>query len=242
MADNGMKLFNFFLVFLIACTVPLWYGVQSFWEAGILTKLLCIFGVTGFYCVPLLLYLGRFAFIILKYRVFNLLPDPSQVLKEHVFSGFVSPTDLDHFLHMNNARYLRELDFARTAYYGDSGLILYLQSSGVRLIMSACVVRYRKSLQPFQRFRVTTKITYWDDDSFYFQHSFLSRFKTHPDFVYATILTKMHCSNQTPSEILCGMLSLDDPPEKPQLSKELELFINYNKVSSQRLRNETKNE
>ena len=45
-----------------------------------------------------------------------------EVLKEHVTNCVVMPSDLDFNLHMNNSKYLRELDFGRFGLYVDKGL------------------------------------------------------------------------------------------------------------------------
>ena len=41
---------------------------------------------------------------------------------EAVIKSICWTTDIDYFLHMNNAKYLKELDFARFDYYFRTGL------------------------------------------------------------------------------------------------------------------------
>ena len=47
---------------------------------------------------------------------------PLDVTGEAVIKSICWTTDIDYFLHMNNAKYLKELDFARFDYYFRTGL------------------------------------------------------------------------------------------------------------------------
>uniref|UniRef100_H2YYG6 Protein THEM6 n=1 Tax=Ciona savignyi TaxID=51511 RepID=H2YYG6_CIOSA len=249
MAGQGVAVMKVFTILLLISAVPAYYGIQSFLAADLLTKLTTILLVGLFLISPLLIYVGRsFVLVVGKVcasvvrTVLGKKIPPEAFLQEHLYNSMVMPTDLDHFVHMNNARYQREIDFARWSFYEDGGFITYLMKSGARLIMSSSVMRYRKSLEPFQRFTIKTKVVFWDDDSFYINHNFISRFKNHQEFVYATCLTKMHCTVQKPHQILSGVFNTDTPPQCPAMTEEVKLFINYNAESSQRLRNETKKE
>ncbi|CDQ90638.1 unnamed protein product [Oncorhynchus mykiss] len=52
-------------------------------------------------------------------------PPVWDVLAEQSVAGRVLPHDLDYMGHMNNARYLRECDFARLDEHTHIGLLLY---------------------------------------------------------------------------------------------------------------------
>ena len=62
------------------------------------------------------------------------------------------------FKHMNNARYLRELDFARFHYYDRSGLFSELSTRGGGMVQGACSTRYRKPLSIFTPYKITTQV------------------------------------------------------------------------------------
>ncbi len=47
--------------------------------------------------------------------------------EEGVILSLCAPTDTDYFCHMNNARYLREMDFGRFDYYFRSDLGAYFR-------------------------------------------------------------------------------------------------------------------
>ena len=67
---------------------------------------------------------------------------------QNVTKGMAMPIDLDFNLHMNNSKYLRELDL-----YIDQGLREILIRCAVFLV-NAISIRYRHSLQLFQKIEV----------------------------------------------------------------------------------------
>jgi len=75
--------------------------------------------------------------------------------------------------HMNNARYLREVDLARIDFYMRSNLYDVVRSQRGMILLSACNVRFRRFIGLFARFKITTKIVYWNDDSIFLEHKVL---------------------------------------------------------------------
>lgn len=65
------------------------------------------------------------------------------------------------FKHMNNARYLRELDFARFHYYDRSGLFSGISAKGGGMVQGACSARYRRPLPIFTPYKITTQVRYF---------------------------------------------------------------------------------
>jgi acyl-CoA thioesterase FadM len=81
----------------------------------------------------------------------------------------VWPTDLDVNLHMNNGRLLSVLDLGRVdlmARMGGLGVVLRRRWQPV---VAGIVVRYRRPLGPFRRFRLTTRLIGWDDRWFFME-------------------------------------------------------------------------
>lgn len=82
-------------------------------------------------------------------------------LQYSLFSGVCLTTDIDTFLnHMNNARFLREIDFARVDFYERTGLYTRVKSKGGSLAVTATSIRYRRFIKLFQRFRITSKVSF----------------------------------------------------------------------------------
>ena len=76
-----------------------------------------------------------------------------------VISGVCITTDVDTLLyHMNNARYLRELDFARVDFYERTGLYRQIRQKGGAVVQGACTIRYRRFVRPFSVFKITSKV------------------------------------------------------------------------------------
>ncbi|XP_025830878.1 protein THEM6-like isoform X2 [Agrilus planipennis] len=82
------------------------------------------------------------------------------ILQETVVKGYCFTNDLDiMFLHMNNARYVRELDFARFHFYDRTGLYKKIVDGKGTVVQSACSIRYRRPISIFTPFTVTTKVS-----------------------------------------------------------------------------------
>ena len=75
-----------------------------------------------------------------------------------VILDIVWPADIDIFLHMNNGRYRRAMDFARLIFYAECGLLDYLMETGTQALMVAATGRYRRPLKLFQKYDIVTKV------------------------------------------------------------------------------------
>ncbi len=85
----------------------------------------------------------------------------------------VMPNDLDFNLHMNNGRYLTIMDLGRLDLILRTGLFkIMVQQKSVPILASA-KIRYRLSLDPFQKYTLQTQILGWDEKWFYIEQRFL---------------------------------------------------------------------
>ena len=109
----------------------------------------------------------------------------TDVRAELVIRFRVMPDDLDVNVHMNNGRYLALMDLARF------GLVVRARLYRPRAhrqrwpVIGSTMVRYRRSLQPFQRFELYTRVLGWDDRWFVFEQRFEREGR-----VYCTGLTR----------------------------------------------------
>jgi acyl-CoA thioesterase FadM len=87
----------------------------------------------------------------------------------------VWPTDIDLLLHMNNGVYLSLMDLGRTDLTLRSGFYRILRKNGIYPVIASEVIRFKKSLKPFQSFEIHTDLIYWDEKYFYLQQRFFSR-------------------------------------------------------------------
>lgn len=69
--------------------------------------------------------------------------------------------DVDALLyHMNNARYLRELDFARVDFYERTGLYRCIRARGGSVVQGACTIRYRRFVKTFSLYTINSKVIF----------------------------------------------------------------------------------
>ncbi|KHD89887.1 MAG: thioesterase [Bdellovibrio sp. ArHS] len=87
----------------------------------------------------------------------------------------VWPTDLDVLMHMNNGVYLSLQDLARVDYMIRAGAAKIISANGWYPVVASETIRFRRSLQPFQKFELRTRLIAWDEKYLYLEHKFTSR-------------------------------------------------------------------
>lgn len=80
--------------------------------------------------------------------------------------------DLDSNLHVNNGTYLQMMDVARNNQIADLGMFPVARQKGWAPVVAASTMKYRRSLRPFERFEITTRIIGWDERMFYLEQVF----------------------------------------------------------------------
>lgn len=156
----------------------------------VLSSLLVLFSTVDLW------YFVRGAWAVLKY----LFQDPVRdVLGEQVVNGRVLLHDIDYMGHMNNARYLRECDFARLSYYARNGMFKAFHALGARMVIGASTIRYRRSLGLGEAFELRSRIMAWDEKSFFVEQRFVSK---SDGFISAVILCRQNVIHSTPDQIL----------------------------------------
>lgn len=84
----------------------------------------------------------------------------------------VWPTDLDVLRHMNNGIYLTILDLGRVDLLSRTGTWKRLKQMDIHPVVAAQTITYRKSLNPWMRFAVETKLAGADARSVYIEQRF----------------------------------------------------------------------
>lgn len=79
----------------------------------------------------------------------------------------VWPSDLDTNLHVNNGRYLSLMDLGRTDLMIRGGLVREILRQKWMPVVASAHITYRRSLKPFQKFALETRILSWDEKWFY---------------------------------------------------------------------------
>ncbi|HET6280145.1 MAG TPA: thioesterase family protein [Polyangia bacterium] len=99
---------------------------------------------------------------------------PPTALTASVLRLRVLPSDLDTNMHMNNGRYLSMMDLGRFDLLVRAGLHRPLLRLRWTPLVGSATIRFRRSLRPFQRYDLRTRVLCWDDKWFIFEQKFES--------------------------------------------------------------------
>jgi len=152
-------------------------------------------------------------------------------------------TDLDLMFHMNNARYLRECDFARFKFLTNCGISFALRRSGFTMVLGGSTIRYRRSIGLFEHFYIATKVVGWDERNLYISHEF---HLSSNDFIAAVAIAKQSLVQGDTQSLFKAVLRStgQDPTSNtiasPPFPDELTKWLESNECSSRRL-NPSKN-
>uniref|UniRef100_A0A0K2T8A9 Protein THEM6 n=2 Tax=Lepeophtheirus salmonis TaxID=72036 RepID=A0A0K2T8A9_LEPSM len=154
---------------------------------------------------------------------------------EGIIYGICSTHDLDFMGHMNNVRYLRELDFARFDFFLRSGLgpyILTNQSNKPNMycVIRSASIRYRRSINLFDFFSVQSRLVWWDEKSIYFEHRFIT---LRDQFVRAIAYSHCYIGNCDVEEM---MRILDATPRPTLPPTDVQRWIDFMSSSSGKLK------
>jgi acyl-CoA thioesterase FadM len=103
----------------------------------------------------------------------NIRPLPSlSVLDEDRIRMHVWPQDIDLNLHMNNARYLSVMDYARMHLLARARILEHIVRSHWQPLVGAVWMTYRRSLPLFSTFTIASRLVCWDERWFYIEQTF----------------------------------------------------------------------
>ena len=152
--------------------------------------------------------LFRFLFAILTSRFRRRLG----VLDECVIAMHVWPNDLDLNMHMTSGRYLSMMDIGRVEILARTRMLRRVLKRGWRPIVGSTFIRYKKSLLPFERFIIRSRIVCWDEKWLYFEHILERRGEVAAQ-AYVRGLLRGKSGNVKPRELLelAGMPETQSP-------------------------------
>lgn len=85
----------------------------------------------------------------------------------------VYPTDLDILRHMNNGKYFSLQDLGRVDLMIRSGIAAVMKKNGWYPVVVAETIQFKKSLNPFEKFILTSQALCWDEKHFILEHRFM---------------------------------------------------------------------
>ena len=94
---------------------------------------------------------------------------------ESVLRFRVLPTDLDLNFHMNNGRFLTVMDLGRVDLLLRLGVVRAMRKMRWRGVVASVATRFRRPLDPFQRYELRTRLLCWDERWFFMEHRFTRR-------------------------------------------------------------------
>ncbi|XP_055370983.1 protein THEM6 [Condylostylus longicornis] len=131
-----------------------------------------------------------------------------RIMDTAIFTSFCITNDIDVYLnHMNNARYLRELDFARVDFYERTGLYKVIVSKNGTIVQGATTIRYRRFIRVFSIFKIASRVIYWDEQSIYLEHRFIN---PKDNFIHCIAVCKQRLINCSANEVMTILLSREN--------------------------------
>ncbi|MEQ1695390.1 MAG: thioesterase family protein [Hyphomicrobiaceae bacterium] len=140
----------------------------------------------------------------------------------------VWPNDLDLSLHMNNGRYLTLMDLGRMDLMVRMGLWRAVRRHKWTPIASSIIVRYRRELMPFARFRLETRMVSWGEASVVIEQVFVLTSGPHQGQVAARALFKGGIYSRAERKfvnIYRLMAEIGQTAESPVPTAEVESFV-----------------
>ncbi|OIN86812.1 MAG: Mesenchymal stem cell protein DSCD75 [Alphaproteobacteria bacterium CG1_02_46_17] len=128
----------------------------------------------------------------------------------------VLPNDLDFNMHMNNGRYLTIMDLGRLDLILRSGLLKMMIKQKSVPILASSKMRYRLSLDPFQKYVLRTQILGWDDKWVFIEQRFLKDGKVAAIGLVKGCFFDQRSKTTVPTADLLHHIGYDQPsPELP---------------------------
>lgn len=126
----------------------------------------------------------------------------------------VWPTDLDLLWHVNNGVYFSIMDLARIDLLSRAGMAGRIRAKGWYPVVVAETMQFRRSLNPFQRFEIETRVLGWDDKAIVLEQQF---FRGDESVAHALVRARFlsrHGGTVPPSELVA---EFGLPPESPAM-------------------------
>jgi acyl-CoA thioesterase FadM len=92
--------------------------------------------------------------------------------EDSLLSFRVYPFDCDINLHLTSSRYIGIADLGRMHLLGQMGIFSSLFKRGFFPFANGIEITYIRPIKPFQKFRLRSRITNWDEKYWYAEHTF----------------------------------------------------------------------
>ncbi len=126
----------------------------------------------------------------------------------------VLPHDCDLNIHLNAGRFLSFMDIARVELLVRMRVLRRVIGRGWRPVVGGVVIRYRRSVEPFERFTIQSRVVGWDDKWFYIEHTLNRNDGSMAAMAYARTLLRKKGGTVHPRELIemTGLPDAESPP------------------------------
>ncbi|MFE6970567.1 acyl-CoA thioesterase [Isoptericola sp. NPDC057653] len=148
-------------------------------------------------------------------------PVPGQgLLDPSVTTMRVHPGDLDLYLHVNNGSYLQMMDVARSNFIADLDGFAKIGDRKWYPVVAASTMTYKRSLQLWDRFEITTRVLGWDERVVYMEQAFTCKGRLYArGYVAGRFLGPGNA--RVPAPDVVALMGHDAPPRSPELPADV---------------------
>jgi YbgC/YbaW family acyl-CoA thioester hydrolase len=165
-----------------------------------------------------------FRFLIARYiqRV-----QPTRSILDWVIVPYrVQLWDIDANIHMNNVKYLKYLERGRVEHMIATPWMNEMFNKGLKALIANTEISYVKELKPFQRFKVETRISSWDDKYVYFEQLFTYKRTVFTAAVIRMAVVSVHTGKRvSPTEALASIFPGIQSPAIPASAAALNQLV-----------------
>ena len=97
--------------------------------------------------------------------------------EEHTWTSRASIFDIDQFMHINNAMYLRLCEYARWSWASCAGMIDYWKKKKCFPVITLVAVRYRRPITFLTKYCIKSRIVHVSEHAFYMTQKFFVKDK-----------------------------------------------------------------
>lgn len=131
----------------------------------------------------------------------------------------VWPTDLDLLWHVNNGVYLSLMDFGRWDMVFRNGIFDLCKRNNWYPVVSSEAIKFKKSLQLFDKFTLKTKVVGYDDKNIFILQRFYRKNQWVATGIVKAVFLKKAGGRVTPKELLHELQS-ESPFTSEQISMD----------------------
>ncbi|TBR42003.1 thioesterase [Marinomonas agarivorans] len=150
----------------------------------------------------------RFFLLLLKRLIVR---QPASLFGQCRTSFRVNLLDLDFNMHMNNGRYFAIMDLGRFDLMLKSKTFWEVTKKGYYPVVSSQSIRFKKSLDPFQRFDVITQIDAWDEKDTYINQKFVRNGIVYAEAVVKARFLQRGRKGSVPMSEILALLNIPEP-------------------------------